>query len=64
MLKRRVSWPKGTWWVAGRIAAVVLALVVAWALFLPTADWFAHHDVGSAKAPLLQTARDAARAGC
>jgi hypothetical protein len=47
------------WLVA--IAAVVLALAVAWVLFVPAADWLAHHDVGSVKGPLLQTARDAAR---
>ena len=39
----------------------MLAAAVAWVLFVPVADWLAHHDVGSAKAPLLQTARDAAR---
>ena len=32
-----------------------------WVLFVPAADWLAHHDVGSAKGPLLQMARDAAR---
>ena len=25
---------------------------VAWVLFVPAADWLAHHDVGSAKGPL------------
>ena len=39
----------------------MLALAIAWVLFVPAADWLAHHDVGSAKGPLLQTARDAAR---
>jgi hypothetical protein len=52
---------KGIRWLAGGIAAAVLALVVAWVLFVPAADWLAHHDVGSARGPLLQTARDAAR---
>ncbi len=47
--------------LVGGIAAVVLALAIAWALFVPAADWLARHDVGSAKGPLLQTARDAAR---
>ncbi len=44
-------------------AVLVLAIVVAigWALFVPLADALAHHDVGSAKGSLLQTARDAAR---
>ena len=53
-------WPRGIRWLAG-IAAVVLALAIVWALFVPAADWLAHHDVGSATGPLLQTARDAAR---
>ena len=39
----------------------VVALAIAWAVFVPGADLLAHHDVGSAKGPLLQTARDAAR---
>jgi hypothetical protein len=39
----------------------VLVLALAWVLFVPAADWLAHHDVGSAKGPLLQTARDTAR---
>jgi len=39
----------------------VLALALAWVLFVPAADWLAHYDVGSAKGPLLQTARDSAR---
>jgi hypothetical protein len=43
------------------IAVVVLAAAVSWWLLVPAADWLAHHDVGSAKGPLLQTARDAAR---
>src|SRR5271166_6764630 len=43
------------------MAAVALVLAVAWLLFVPAADWLAHHDVGSANGPRLQTARDAAR---
>ena len=39
----------------------MLVLAIAWVLFVPAADWLAHHDVGSAKGPLLQTARDTAR---
>ena len=46
--------------LVGGIAAVVLVLAIAWVLFVPAADWLAHHDVGSAKGS-LQTARDAAR---
>ena len=43
------------------LAAVLLALVLAWTLFVPAADWLARHDVGSATGPPLQSARDAAR---
>ena len=38
----------------------MLVLAIAWVLFVPAADWLAHHDVGSAKGS-LQAARDAAR---
>jgi hypothetical protein len=58
--KHWAAWPRGIRWLAG-IAAVALALAIVWVLFVPGADWLAHHDVGSAKGPLLQTARDAAR---
>jgi hypothetical protein len=57
MLKHRAAWGR---WLA-LIAVVVLALAIVWALFVPAADWLAHHDVGSARGPLLETARDAAR---
>jgi len=60
MLKRWVAWPRSSRWLVS-IAVVVLALAIVWALFVPVADWLAHHDVGFAKAPTLQTARDAAR---
>jgi hypothetical protein len=60
MLKHWGKWPRGIRWLAG-IAVVVLALAFVWVLFVPAADWLARHDVGSAKGPLLQTARDAAR---
>jgi hypothetical protein len=52
--------PPGIRWLAGGIAAAVLALTIAWVLFVPAADWLGHHDAGSAKGPLVQTARDAA----
>jgi Pentapeptide repeats (8 copies) len=61
VLKRLAARPQGTRWLAGGIAAVVLALAVAWVLFVPTADWLAHHDVGSATGLLHETAVDNAR---
>jgi hypothetical protein len=60
MLRRWAALPRGIRWLTV-IAAAVAGLAVVWALFVPLADWLAHHDVGSAKGPLLQTARDAAR---
>ncbi len=60
MLTHWAAWPRGIRWLAG-IAAVVLTLVIVWVLFVPAADWLAHHDVGSAQGPLLQSARDDAR---
>ncbi len=53
--------PLGTQWLTAGIAAVVLALVVAWVLFVPAADWLAHHDVGSVTGSLHETALDNAR---
>ena len=61
MSKRWTALPPGTRWLFGAIAAVVLALVVAWALFVPAADWLAHHDVGSVTGSLHETALDNAR---
>jgi hypothetical protein len=43
------------------IAVVALVLAITWVLFVPAADWLAHQDVGSAKGPMVLTARDAAR---
>ena len=61
MLKSWADLPRGTRWLAGGIAAVLLALVAAWVLFVPAADWLAHHDVGSAGGSLHETALDNAR---
>jgi hypothetical protein len=61
MLRRRGELPRGTRWLAGGLAAVVLALVVAWVLFVLAADWLAHHDVGSVTGSLWETALDNAR---
>jgi uncharacterized protein YjbI with pentapeptide repeats len=60
VLKRWAAWPRGNRWLAG-IAAVVLGLAIAWVLFVPVADWLAHHDVGAVKGPLHETALDNAR---
>jgi Pentapeptide repeats (8 copies) len=60
VLKHWASWPRGIRWLEG-IAAVVLGLAIAWALFVPAADWLAHHDVGSATGALHETALDNAR---
>lgn len=61
MRERSGTGPRGVRWVAGGLAAFVLTLAIAWVLFVPAADWLAHHDVGSAKGSALQTARDDAR---
>jgi hypothetical protein len=61
VLKRWKAWPRGIRWLARWAAVAVVALAVAWVLFVPGADWLAHHGAGSATGPLLQTARDAAR---
>ena len=60
VLKRWVAWLWGIRWLMG-IAAVVLGLASAWVLFVPIADWLGHHDVGSAKGLLHETAVDNAR---
>lgn len=46
---------------AAGIAVVAATAAASWWLLAPAADWLAHHDVGSASGPLLQTARDSAR---
>ena len=60
MLDRWEALPRNVRWLVG-IAAVVLAAAVVWALFVPAADWLAHHDVGSVKGSLHETALDNAR---
>jgi len=54
---------KGMRWLAGGIAAVLLAGLIAWVLVVPAADWLARHDVGPATGTLLETARTNARGG-
>jgi uncharacterized protein YjbI with pentapeptide repeats len=60
MGNRRAGWSWVNQWLVGA-AAVVLVLVIVWALLVPGADWLARHDVGPANASLLPAARDAAR---
>src|SRR5208282_4194771 len=61
MLKHWAAWPRSRRWLVSGIAGVVLALAITWALFVPAADWLAHHDVGSATGSLHETAVDNAR---
>ena len=61
MLERWKALPRSVQWLMGAFAAAVLAVVVAWVLLVPTADWLTRHDADSAKGASLQTARDAAR---
>jgi hypothetical protein len=42
------------------VAAVVLAMVIVWALLVPGTDWLARHDISPATGSLAK-ARDAAR---
>ena len=55
------AWARGTRWLIGGIAVLILAAALSWVLVVPAADWLAHHDVGSAKGSSLLTARDDAR---
>jgi len=52
---------RGNRWVVVAIAAIVLGLAIVWALFVPIADWLAHHDVGSVKGLLHETTVDNVR---
>ena len=61
MSTRWAAWPRGIRWLVGGIPAVVLVIGIAWVLFVPAADWLAHHDVGSVTGQPLRAARDAAR---
>src|SRR6266568_2655897 len=58
MSNRWAAWPRVRWLIGA--VAVVLALVIVWALLVPGADWLARHDIGPAKESLA-AARDAAR---
>ncbi len=61
MPKGWAALPRSVRWLAGGIAVVLLTLAVAWALFVPAADWLAHHDIGSVTGSLHETALDNAR---
>ena len=61
MLKGWSAWPRSVRWLVVAIAAILLALAVAWILIVLGPDWLARHDIGSTKGSSLQTARDAAR---
>jgi hypothetical protein len=61
VLKRWVALPRGIRWTIGGSAAVVLGLAITWVLFVPTADWLAHHDVGQVTGSVHETAVDNAR---
>jgi membrane protein YdbS with pleckstrin-like domain len=61
VLRRWAALPKGPRWAVGVFAAVIVALGIAWVVFVPAAGWLAHLDVGSAKGSQLQTARDDAQ---
>jgi hypothetical protein len=61
MPKGRAASPRSGRWLAAGIAAVVLGLAVIWVLFVPAADWLAHHDVGSVTGSVHETAVDNAR---
>src|SRR5271170_5174481 len=61
MPKRRAAVPRSVRWLAGGIVALLLAVVLAWVLFVPAADWLARHDVGSVTGSLHATALDNAR---
>jgi uncharacterized protein YjbI with pentapeptide repeats/membrane protein YdbS with pleckstrin-like domain len=47
--------------MVGVFVAGLVALGIAWVLFVPAAGWLAHFNVGSARGSQLQTARDAAQ---
>lgn len=50
-----------TLWVAAAVAAALLAVILAWILFVPAADWLAQHDVGNSTGASMETARNDAR---
>jgi hypothetical protein len=61
MSKGRPVLPHSSRWLTRGLAALTLVLAVTWVLFVPAADWLAHHDVGSVTGSLHETALDNAR---
>jgi len=57
VMKRRAA----TRWTPGGIAAAGAAPAAAQMVMVPAGGWLARHDLGSAREPSLQTARDVAR---
>jgi hypothetical protein len=60
-MKRRAATQRGTRWTLGGIAAAGLVPAAAQMVMVPAGGWLARHDLGSAREPRLETARDAAR---
>jgi hypothetical protein len=60
-MKRWAASQRGIRWTLGGIAAAGLAPAAARVVLVPAGDWLAHHDVSSARQPLLRTVRDTAR---
>jgi Pentapeptide repeats (8 copies) len=60
-MKRRAASQRDIRWTLGGIAASGLAPAAARVLMVPAGGWLARHDLGSAREPRLETARDAAR---
>ena len=61
VMKRRAASQRGIRWTLGGIAAAGLAPAAARVLMVPAGGWLARPDLGSAREPRLETARDAAR---
>jgi hypothetical protein len=58
--RRKRQWGKWRARVIG-IAAIVGGGALIWVLFVPAAEWLAHHDVGAARGSALETALQNAR---
>lgn len=58
--QRKRQWEKWRGFAMG-IAAAVCGIALVWALFGPAAVWLAHHDLGTARGSVLETALQNAR---